>query len=158
MSSVLYLWHSFRFVRALLSARVCCHTMTGPQRLRGQERQSWDGILVHSWCGQAPAHWPVFRCTYRIIFTTSHLNDCQVVRWIAARGRYGIKLDDGGTNIAVKPANLLPLLQAGTCDIRPPHWCSVFRVRFSPHSSSMHHRGNGIDPKPQGAAIQRSAL
>ena len=39
---------------------------------------------------------------------------------IAAQGRYKIKLDDNGKKLAVKPANLLPLLQAGTYNMSSP--------------------------------------
>ena len=67
-----------------------------------------------------------------LIYITSHFCKCQVVRWIAARGRYGIELDDGGENLAVKPANLIPLLQAGTFNIWPAHVCSASRVRIPP--------------------------
>ena len=33
--------------------------------------------------------------------------------WSATRGRFGVKLDESGEQVAVKAANLIPLLQAG---------------------------------------------
>ena len=107
---------------------------------------------MHSQCCWVLTHGSVFR------WPTLHFCYCQVMESITAQGRYKIQLHDSDEELAVKPSNLIALYQPGTYNSLSWYLYSTPRVWIPPHSSVIHFRTHSIDPKLQGASIQRSTL